>query len=122
MEKKKKTLISIMGLFGAFLWVLTIYMRGTEYVQISEINFLLGIAPNIGVGLLLPMLTIVYYPILFKEDIPIKKYRLILIAIFLFLFMSEVIHDRFLNAPFDIYDLAASLIALGTMAFLHKES
>lgn len=121
-KKKRKTLISIVGLFGSALWVLTIYMRGTDYVQISVINFLLGILPNFGVGLLLPMITILFYPVLFEEEISVTKYRYVLVAFFLLLFISEIIHDKFINSPFDIYDLAASFIALGIMAFLYNES
>lgn len=119
-EKKKTTLIDVLGLIGALLWALTIFLRGTVLMQNEIISFLLGIAPNFGVGLLLPMFTVIYYPILFKKDITFKKFIIILIAIFLLLFVSEVVHDKFLNSRFDFYDMIASLIALGVMILSYK--
>lgn len=41
-------------------------------------------------------------------------------AIFLLLFVSEVVHDKFLNSRFDFYDMIASLIALGVMILSYK--
>lgn len=119
-EKKSITLIDVLGLIGALLWTLTLFLRGTAIMQNEIISFLLGIAPNFGVGLLLPMFTVIYYPILFKKDITFKKFIFILIAIYLLLFVSEVVHDKFLNRRFDFYDMIASLIALGVMTLSYK--
>lgn len=119
-EKIKITLIDVLGLIGALLWTLAIFLRGTVLIQNEIISFLLGIAPNFGVGLLLPMLTMRYYPILLKKDITFKKFILILIAIFLLLFVSEVVHDKFLNSRVDFYDMIASLIAFGVMILSYK--
>lgn len=119
-EKKSITIIEILGLIGAVLWTLTIFLRGTSIMQNEIINFLLGIAPNFGAGLLLPMFTVIYYPIIFKKDITFKKFILILIAIYFLLFMSEVVHDKFLNSKFDFYDMISSLIALGIMTVSYK--
>jgi cation transport ATPase len=120
-EKKKITRINVLGLIGALLWALAIFLRETTLMQNEIISFLLGIAPNFGVGLLLPMFTVIYYPILFKKDITFKKFILILIAIFLLLFVSEVVHDKFLNSRFDFYDMIASLIALGVMILSYNK-
>lgn len=119
-EKIKITLIDVLGLIGALLWTLAIFLRGTVLIQNEIISFLLGIAPNFGAGLLLPMLTVRYYPILLKKDITFKKFILILIAIFLLLFVSEVVHDKFLNSRVDFYDMIASLIAFGVMILSYK--
>lgn len=119
-EKIKITLIDVLGLIGALLWTLAIFLRGTVLIQNEIISFLLGIAPNFGAGLLLPMLTMRYYPILLKKDITFKKFILILIAIFLLLFVSEVVHDKFLNSRVDFYDMIASLIAFGVMILSYK--
>ena len=119
-KKKRITLIDVLGLIGALLWPLTIFLRGTVLMQNGSISFLLGIAPNFSVGLLLPMFTVIYYPIIFKKDITFRKFILILIAIFLLLFVSEVVHDKFLNSRFDFYDMISSLIALGVMTLLYK--
>ena len=80
-------------------------------MQNEIISFLLGIAPNFGVGLLLPMIAVIYCPILFKKDITFRKFMLILIVIYLLLFISEVLHDKFLNSRFDFYDMIVSMIA-----------
>jgi hypothetical protein len=64
MDEKRRPLISIIGLLGSLLWVLTIFLRETELANIEAISFLLGILPNFGIGLLVPMLVIQFYPIL----------------------------------------------------------
>ncbi len=89
-------------------------------MQNEIISFLLGIAPNFGVGLLLPMFTVRYYPALFKKDITFKNFILVLITIFLILIVSEVVHDTFFNSRFDLYDLIASLTALGVMSLSYR--
>jgi hypothetical protein len=119
-EKGKVTLIDVLGLIGAFLWALTIFLRETALMHNEFISFLLGIAPNFGVALLLPMFAVIYYPILFKKHITFKKFILILIAIFLLLIVSEVVHAKFLDSRFDFYDMIASLIALGVMILSYK--
>jgi hypothetical protein len=121
MDEKRKYLISVVGLVGSFLWVLTIFLRETELAASTGIGFLLGILPNFGIGLLLPMLLILFYPLLFKAEISAGMYRLSLAGFFLLLLVSEIIHDRFLSSPFDIYDLAVSFLALGIMVLLYKE-
>jgi hypothetical protein len=119
-KEKKTTLIEVLGLIGAVLWASTIFLRGTFLMQNEIISFLLGIAPNFGVGLLLPMFVVRYYPVIFKRDITFKKFFLILITILLTLIVSEVVHDTFFNSRFDFYDVIASLIALGAMSLSYR--
>lgn len=48
--KKRITIIDVLGLIGALLWALPIFLRATVLMQNEIISFLLGIAPNFGVG------------------------------------------------------------------------
>lgn len=118
---KGTTWLKVFGFLGFGLWALTIFLRGTAVVQHDTVNFLLGIAPNFGAALVLPMMAVIYYPIAFKRELSVATFRYSLVAIFLFLFLSEVVHDLFLNSRFDPYDLIASLIALGIVALLYKQ-
>lgn len=118
---KGTTWLKVLGFLGFGLWALTIFLRGTAVVQHDTVNFLLGIAPNFGAALVLPMMAVIYYPIAFKRELSVATFRYSLVAIFLFLFLSEVVHDLFLNSRFDPYDLVASLIALGIVAPLYQQ-
>lgn len=111
---------NIMGLLGVSLWVLTIFLRETSAIDNPNLQFWLGIAPNFGVGLLLPMLFVNFYPVVFKKELTYRLFLYGLGMIFAALFMSEVVHALFLDSGFDIFDLLASLIALGIMAWLYR--
>lgn len=119
-KKKNITFIDVLSLIGGLLWVSAIFLRGTDIMQNEIVGFLIGIAPNFGVGLMLPAFALIYYPIIFKKNITFNKFILILIAIYILLFVSELVHDKFLNSRFDLYDMTASLIALGIMALAYK--
>lgn len=112
--------LNIMGLLGVSLWVLTIFLRETSVINNPAFHFWLGIAPNFGVGLLLPMLLVQYYSATFKKTLTYKQFLVGLAVIFAALFMSEVVHALFLNSGFDIFDLLASLVALSIMAWLYR--
>lgn len=120
MEKKDVALLKLIGAIGMLVWALAVVLRGTPIAANETIDFFLGIAPNFGVGLLLPPLSIIYYPVIFKKESTFKQFILILIGIFILLFASEVIHDKFLNSSFDIYDMIASLVAFGIVALAYK--
>ena len=117
-KKNRLIMINFIGLFGVFLWVFTIFLRETSLVQDSRINFLLGITPNFGVALLIPMLLINYFPIVFKKAITHRNFLCGMGIIFTTLFFSEVVHDLFLNSPLDIWDLVASSVAIIIMALI----
>jgi len=114
-EQKSLTLFNILGLLGVLLWVLTIFLREMPVAHNPGINFWLGIAPNFGVALLLPMLLVNYYPVVFKRALTRRFFLYGLAILFTALVFSEVVHDIFLNSKFDIWDLVASLVALVIM-------
>ena len=121
---KKVSLINALGLVGCFLWVLAIFLRENSIMQNEIASFLLGVAPNFGVGLLIPMLVIRCFEVTLKKEVTCKSFILILIGIYGLLLMSEIIHDKFLNSRFDILDMVASLVALGIMllSFMYKKA
>lgn len=119
-EQKKSKLPDVVGLLGVSLWVLTIFLRETPVIDNPNLQFWLGIAPNFGVGLLLPMLLVNFYPVLFKKDLNYTQFLYGLGLIFAALLMSEIVHALFLNSGFDVFDLLVSLLALGIMAWLYR--
>ena len=68
-ERRKSKLPDVVGLLGVSLWVLTTFLRETPAIHNPDLHFWLGIAPNPGVGLLLPMLLVDFYPVLFKKEL-----------------------------------------------------
>jgi mannose/fructose/N-acetylgalactosamine-specific phosphotransferase system component IIC len=122
MDQKSLALFNLLGFLGVILWVLVIFLRETPVAHDPCLNICLGIAPNFGVALLLPMLLANYYPVIFKRGFSWKVFRNGLAIIFAALLLSEVVHDRFLNSRFDIWDLAASLVALAIMALVARKT
>lgn len=113
-------LTKILGLIGAMLWVLTIFIRDSNIALNETTVFMLGVAPNLGVGLLFPMLAKEIYSVVFKKQISCKQFVFVLIGGYIALLLSEVIHDKFLNSPFDIYDMISSFIAFGIFFLLYR--
>lgn len=105
-----KTLTYFFGLAGSILWLATIFLREMS-INNSIINFMLGIMPNLAA-------TWVF--IWFAELIFIsKKYvftmkRAIFSSgtVFVLALISEIIHDIYLNSPFDINDIVATIISI----------
>lgn len=120
MGKDKITLIRILGIIGALIWTLTILLRDVGIINNGFIKFLLGIAPNFAVGLLIPALIIICYPIIFKREILFKEFILMLVGSYILILSSEIVHDRFLNSSFDILDMIASLVGFVIMASVYK--
>jgi hypothetical protein len=113
--------IHFLGLSGVILWVALIFLREMPIVHHPSANIWLGIAPNFGVALLLPMLLANYYPVVFKRRFTRQIFLDGLAVIFTVLLLSEVVHDIFLNSGFDIWDLAASLVALVIMVLFARK-
>lgn len=117
-EQKNMSLFNVLGLSCALLWVLAIFLREMPVAHNPGINFWLGIAPNFGVALLLPMLLVNYYPVVFQRALTRRFFLYGLAIMFTGLLLSEIVHDIFLNSKFDIWDLVASLMALLIMALV----
>jgi hypothetical protein len=114
--------VRVVGGIGALLWVVTKLLRNTSIAQNEIAGFLLGVAPNFAVGLMIPALVITNYPVIFKKDITFKAYIIGLFGSYVLLFMSEIINEIFLNSRIDFYDMIASLVGFVIMTLLHKHS
>ena len=108
---KKYTVTSVFGIIGITSWAITILLRETYLVNIDVIKFKLGVMPNIGaVWFFIQMVEIIYEKI--KKDFTFKISIKVSGIIFLMAVLSEVVHDMFLNSPFDIFDIIATILAI----------
>jgi uncharacterized membrane protein len=106
-----KNLYKILALTGAILWAASIFLRETSLMDYSVIRHFLWVAPNIAAVWMGIGFTFMLYPHIFKKEFD-KKYLYALIgAILAVLLFSEIIHHVFLDSPFDIWDMVASLAA-----------
>jgi hypothetical protein len=117
-ERRPVKLTDVGGLLGASLWALTILLRESPAIHDPNLQFWLGITPNFGVGLLLPMLVANFYPVLFKKELTHRLFLYSLAMVLAALFLSEVVHALFLDSAFDIFDLLASFVAVAIMVWL----
>ncbi|MBC5996522.1 hypothetical protein EAI30_05395 [Romboutsia ilealis] len=108
---KKYTVTSVFGIIGIISWAITILLRETYLVNIDIINFKLGVMPNISAAwFFIWMVEIIYEKI--KKDFTFKISIKVSGIIFLMAVLSEVVHDMFLNSPFDIFDIMATILAI----------
>ncbi|NLZ33580.1 hypothetical protein [Clostridium isatidis] len=108
---KKLSLTTVFGLIGALSWGLTVLLRGTSLNNIELIQFILGMMPNISAA----WFFIWMGERLFeksKKEFNFKACLLTSGTIFLLGLISEIIHDLFLDSPFDIVDIIATACAI----------
>ena len=101
----------MIGLFGAMCWSAVVLLRS---MGIS--GSLIGVLPNLGAALLVCYLIDV---ILFKNT-KFKMSMLISLSVFIMAFISEVIHDLYLDSPFDKLDIYMTLLALSLYLLVSK--
>ena len=111
MKKIKIGSVEVLGYIGNFIWVMVMFLRGSNLSFNNVSLLLLGILPNLGAAWAVTMFGkwIVIY--ILKQDITIKWHLFICIGVFVLAFASEIVHDLFLNSPFDIYDVIITAIA-----------
>lgn len=109
---KKFLTTKTLGVIGAISWTGTIILRETTLTSIQAFNFILGIAPNIAAAWLFAFSMEIIYSTLLKRKVRIKDALTISMTIWLLSLGSEIIHDLFLNSPFDINDIIATAFAL----------
>ncbi len=108
---KKYTVTSVFGISGMISWVLTIFLREMSWNGMEKMQFILGIMPNISACWLF---------IWFGETVVNKRNHVytfkdasMLSGVLFFLaVISEIVHDTFLNSPFDRNDIIASIVAI----------
>lgn len=111
-RNKAEIMIKVTMVVGAMLWASVVFLRQTSVVQYSVVRSLLGLAPNFGVVWVGFGLTYtIVFPVVLKRKFDLRYSVPLILIILALLLASEIIHDLFLNAPFDVWDMVASVIA-----------
>lgn len=108
---KKYTITTVFGVIGILSWLLTLLLRERSWNGMEIMQFLLGVMPNISACWLL---------LWFGENSVMKKGKMftfkvattLSVVIFLLAVVSEMVHDVFLNSPFDKNDIIATILAV----------
>lgn len=112
----------IIALIGALIWAGATLLRELPMPIDGPVRFALNVAPNFGVVFAVVGLSIVFWPYVWKRAFPAKGMYPFLCALLVLLLGSEIIHAAFLDAPFDIWDMAASALAAAVLAIFHLAS
>lgn len=108
----REIIIKATMLVGVMLWASTVFLRQTSIMQYSIIRSLLGVAPNFGaVWGAFGLTYTTVFPVVLKREFDLRYSVPLILIILALLLASEIIHDLFLNAPFDVWDIVASVIA-----------
>lgn len=116
---KKITSAYIMGIIGVVTWGLTVLLRGMLLSNINIIGFILGVMPNISatwVFIWIAEFICEKASKVFTVKISIMSCGVILILAFI----SEIVHDLFLNSSFDINDMLATICAIAIYLIVIK--
>ena len=108
---KKITITYIMGIIGVVTWGLTVLLRGMPLSNINIIGFILGVMPNISAT----WLFIWSAEFICEKSSKVFTFKISIIScivILILAFISEIVHDLFLNSPFDINDMIATICAI----------
>ena len=108
---KKYTITSIFGITGVLSWSGTVLLREMTWGNINVLKFLLGIMPNISacwVSIWIGEKLVNKI----NKSFTFKIASVISGVIFLLAIASEIIHDMFLNSPFDVNDIIATILAI----------
>ncbi len=108
---KKLATTSVFGIVGILSWTLTILLRETTVNSVETVSFILGIMPNISATWFFIWIGEIIVNRL-NNDFTLKISAIASGLIFLFAIMSEIIHDLFLNSPFDMYDIIGTISAI----------
>ena len=112
MEKNRVKTIYVLGLIGAFLWSTTVLLRETSLINNAFIQQILFVTPNIGATLVASAAIDMYYSVMTKKDYTLKMNLIALVMILFLSIGSEIVHDLFLNASFDVMDILATIMTV----------
>jgi len=106
-------------LIGIFIWTATHFFRGTSLMDYEVVKQILWRTPNfaavwVGVGL-----TYITFPLISKKEFDPKHTYLLVGVIMVLLIILEIVHHIFLESPFDIWDIVASVIASLFIIVIH---
>ena len=106
----KKTTTYFLGIIGIITWSITIFLR-EQSINNSIINFILGIMPNISATWFFIWMDEFTLNIK-KLNFTIKRAIFSSSIIFILALVSEIIHDIYLESPFDINDIIATILSI----------
>ena len=106
-----KKIYIILALIGMLIWTAAIFLRETSVMENGFLRRILWVAPNFGVVWAGVGFTYLIYPNIRKREFE-PKYILPLVGVILvLLLLAEIIHHFFLDSPFDVWDMVASVLA-----------
>lgn len=109
----------IIGVIGIVTWALTIFLRGTQLSTVNSIAFILGVMPNISATWLFIWIA----EFICEKLSKVFTFKISIIscgAILILAFISEIVHDLFLNSPFDVNDMIATICAIAVYFIVIK--
>lgn len=115
----KFTTTYIIGVIGIVTWALTIFLRGTQLSTVNSIAFILGIMPNISATWVFIWIA----EFICEKLSKVFTFKISIIscgAILILAFISEIVHDLFLNSPFDVNDMIATICAIAVYFIVIK--
>ena len=115
----KFTTTYIIGVIGIVTWALTIFLRGTQLSTVNSIAFILGVMPNISATWLFIWIA----EFICEKLSNVFTFKISIIscgAILILAFISEIVHDLFLNSPFDVNDMIATICAIAVYFIVIK--
>lgn len=118
--KKAGTLVSF-GIAGALSWSLTIFLRDTFLDTLFPVHFILGILPNFSAACFFIWMGELFTENILHKDFTFKIAVIICIIICLLALGSEIVHDIYLNSPFDIFDIAMTFLASGMILIYSRK-
>lgn len=115
----KFTTTYIIGVIGIVTWALSIFLRGTQLSTVNSIAFILGIMPNISATWVFIWIA----EFICEKLSKVFTFKISIIscgAILILAFISEIVHDLFLNSPFDVNDMIATICAIAVYFIVIK--
>jgi len=111
MKKLRIGSIEILGYTGIIIWVTVNILREYNLSDNSVYLFFLGMLPNLGAAWVVTMFGKWIVIFVWKRSLTVKIHLFICMGIFVLAIGSEIVHDLFLNSPFDTYDILITIIA-----------
>lgn len=115
----KFTTTYIIGVIGIVTWALTIFLRGTQLSTVNSIAFILGVMPNISATWLFIWIA----EFICEKLSKVFTFKISIIScgtILILAFISEIVHVLFLNSPFDVNDMIATICAIAVYFIVIK--
>jgi hypothetical protein len=115
-----KKIYSILAIIGVSIWSATIFLRNTGLMEFNLTRTILLHTPNFGAVWAGVGMAFICYPIFFKKEFELKYFYHLIGLVLLIMLASEIIHFLYLGSPFDIWDLATSVIASMLLTIVYE--